>query len=154
MWEIRVGCVEIRIFQICERWESFPRDLGLCWGRCWDNRDQFFHGKGKGAVPGAAGKKKKYLPAPTLIFWELRGGQSQQKAPCRTCTAEIPAQPFQWTPGMGGISWIKALGELLGITTPQKKIPNLQRCWKGSRGAENVLRFVGWGWRGLKKNRG
>lgn len=35
-----------------------PRDLGLCWGRCWDNRDRFFHGKGKGAVPGAAGKKK------------------------------------------------------------------------------------------------
>lgn len=99
-------------------------------------------------------KKKKSLPAPTLIFWELRGGQSQQKAPCRTCTAEIPAQPFQWTPGMGGISWIKALGELLGITTPPKKIPNLQRCWKGSRGAENVLWFVGWGWRGLKKNRG
>lgn len=114
-----------------------PRDLGLCWGRCWDNRDRFFHGKGKGAVPGAAGKKKKSLPAPTLIFWELRGGQSQQKAPCRTCTAEIPAQPFQWTPGMGGISWIKALGELLGITTPPKKNPK----------SPAVLEGIPWSWK-------
>lgn len=131
-----------------------PRDLGLCWGRCWDNRDRFFHGKGKGAVPGAAGKKKNLSLLPRWFFGNCEEGKASRRLHAEHAQLKFPLNPSnghrEWEESPGSKPWESCWES----PPPQKKIPNLQRCWKGSRGAENVLWFVGWGWRGLKKNRG